>query len=126
MTNVELRLAGTDLLDDPSLRHGLVNLWQAEAETAGLESTALRASAAASATAAATTLAELSSGGDAYVAPGDHLPARPDPSCVHADRPTHVVPPSPTRSDRSFEAPARDDCLGNATLARSIGVQRVS
>jgi hypothetical protein len=36
ITNVELRLLGTDLLDDPSLRQGLVNLWSAEAEDAGL------------------------------------------------------------------------------------------
>ena len=37
MSNVTLILTGTDLLDDPSLRQGLVNLWVAEAETAGLE-----------------------------------------------------------------------------------------
>lgn len=34
---VELRLEGADLLDDPSLRQGLVNLWAAEADQAGLE-----------------------------------------------------------------------------------------
>ncbi len=37
ITNVELRLDGADLLDDPSLRQGLVNLWTAEADQAGLE-----------------------------------------------------------------------------------------
>lgn len=37
ITNVELRLDGCDLLDDPSLRQGLVNLWTAEADQAGLE-----------------------------------------------------------------------------------------
>lgn len=37
ITNVELRLNGADLLDDPSLRQGLVNLWSAEADQAGLE-----------------------------------------------------------------------------------------
>lgn len=37
ITNVELRLTGADLLDDPSLRQGLVNLWTAEADQAGLE-----------------------------------------------------------------------------------------
>ena len=36
ITTVELRLQGTDLLDDPALRQGLVNLWSAEAEEAGL------------------------------------------------------------------------------------------
>lgn len=34
---VELRLEGADLLDDPSLRQGLVNLWSAEADQAGLQ-----------------------------------------------------------------------------------------
>lgn len=37
ITTVELRLHGIDLLDDPFLREGLVNLWSAEADTAGLE-----------------------------------------------------------------------------------------
>lgn len=37
ITNVELRLEGADLLDDPSLRQGLVHLWTAEADQAGLE-----------------------------------------------------------------------------------------
>lgn len=36
LTNVELRLAGNDLLDEPSLRHGLLALWQAEVDNAGL------------------------------------------------------------------------------------------
>lgn len=35
-TSTELRLQGTDLLDDPALRRGLVSLWTAEAESAGL------------------------------------------------------------------------------------------
>ena len=34
--NLELRLRGTDLLTDPELRPGLVNLWAAEADQAGL------------------------------------------------------------------------------------------
>ena len=34
---VELRLEGADLLDDPSLRQGLINLWMAEADEAGLQ-----------------------------------------------------------------------------------------
>jgi hypothetical protein len=37
ITSVELCLNGVDLLDDPSLRQGLVNLWSAEVEQAGLE-----------------------------------------------------------------------------------------
>lgn len=37
VTTVELRLDGTDLLHDPALRQGLVHLWTAEADQAGLE-----------------------------------------------------------------------------------------
>ena len=37
ITNVELHLDGPDLIDDPDLRRGLVHLWQAEAEQAGLD-----------------------------------------------------------------------------------------
>lgn len=37
ITNLELRLRGTDLITDPSLRNGLVWLWAAEADQAGLE-----------------------------------------------------------------------------------------
>lgn len=41
VTTVELHLAGDDLIDDPDLRRGLVSLWRAEAETAGLDVDAL-------------------------------------------------------------------------------------
>lgn len=37
ITNIELCLHGADLLDDLSLRQGLVSLWSAEADQAGLE-----------------------------------------------------------------------------------------
>ena len=37
ITSVELCLSGGDLLDDPSLRQGLVGLWSAEVDDAGLE-----------------------------------------------------------------------------------------
>lgn len=36
ITNIELTVAG-DLLDDPALRQGLVHLWSAEADEAGLD-----------------------------------------------------------------------------------------
>lgn len=42
ISNVTLKLSGADLLDDPGLRQGLVNLWQAEAEEAGLQIATLR------------------------------------------------------------------------------------
>ncbi len=34
--NLELILPGADLISDPELRQGLLSLWQAEADTAGL------------------------------------------------------------------------------------------
>ena len=37
VANLELCLDGADLLDDPSLRQGLVHLWAGEADQAGLE-----------------------------------------------------------------------------------------
>ena len=37
ITNIELHLQGIDLLADASLRQGIVNLWTAEADQAGLE-----------------------------------------------------------------------------------------
>lgn len=37
VTTVELLLRGTDLVDDPELRCGLIALWHAEADTAGLD-----------------------------------------------------------------------------------------
>jgi hypothetical protein len=43
ITTVELCLNGADLIDDPSLRQGLVNLWSAEADQAGLEIRSLSA-----------------------------------------------------------------------------------
>jgi hypothetical protein len=36
VTSLELVLSGEDLLDEPALRRGLVRMWQAEAEAAGL------------------------------------------------------------------------------------------
>lgn len=42
ITSVELCLEGADLLDDPALRQGLVNLWSAEVDQAGLEIHALQ------------------------------------------------------------------------------------
>ena len=41
LTSFELHLTGSDLLADPALRRGLVGLWAAEAEAAGLRVDAL-------------------------------------------------------------------------------------
>lgn len=42
ITSIELCLQGDDLVSDPGLRQGLVRLWQAEAELAGLELSGVR------------------------------------------------------------------------------------
>jgi hypothetical protein len=68
VTNVELRLLGTDLLDDPSLRQGLVNLWSAEAEEAGLSIGTLNCiGEGVRDSHEGYTLAELIAGGEQYV-----------------------------------------------------------
>ncbi len=69
ITNVELRLRGSDLLDDPSLREGLVKLWSAEADQAGLEVHSIEQydGVAEYPPIDGLNLAELESGGRSYV-----------------------------------------------------------
>lgn len=69
ITNVELLLHGADLLDDPSLRQGLVNLWSAEADQAGLEIRAIEylGTGVRDSVGDGFALAELHSGGRQYV-----------------------------------------------------------
>lgn len=91
ITNIELRLTGCDLLEDPAMRQGLVHLWSAEADQAGLDVGSVRYVSSESSTLAsvhfggAVPLAEVDSGGQHYL-----LAARPnrpvDTICVKADR----------------------------------------
>ncbi|MDA2945087.1 MAG: hypothetical protein O3C33_05780 [Actinomycetota bacterium] len=69
ITTVSLELGGTDLIDDPSLRQGLVHLWVAEAEQAGLEVEDLSplGTGVRDMTGTGYALAELSSAGQPYV-----------------------------------------------------------
>jgi hypothetical protein len=86
--NVTLTLDGADLLDDPSLRQGLVNLWAAEAENAGLQIAAMHAiGTGVRDSSEGYALAELSSGGEQYVLRATLSPMRRDAVHVHADRP---------------------------------------
>jgi hypothetical protein len=86
--NVTLTLEGTDLLDDPSLRQGLVNLWAAEAESAGLEVSVLEAIGTGMRdSAGGYALADLSSGGDMYVLRANPCSSGRDAVIVHADQP---------------------------------------
>lgn len=78
ITNLELRLDGADLLQEPSLRQGLVSLWSAEADQAGLEVRSLIwfGDGVLNGNDGDVTLAELQSGGRTYL-----LRARPDVGC---------------------------------------------
>jgi hypothetical protein len=85
---VELLLEGSDLIDDPDLRQGLVHLWFAEAEQAGLEISAfhpiiggLRDSSE------GYVIAELNSAGQHYVLRAIHEPHSSGEIRVRADRP---------------------------------------
>ncbi len=82
---VELRLEGADLLDDPSLRQGLVNLWMAEADQAGLQirkidllGTGVRSGHDCFA------LAEMRAAGDHWLLTAMPDPTVPDMICVKA------------------------------------------
>lgn len=67
ISNVSLTLGGIDLLDDPNLRQGLLNLWIAEAETAGLQIGSMQAMGSGIPhDGNGYTLAELSSAGEPY------------------------------------------------------------
>lgn len=69
ITTVSLDLDGTDLIDDPSLRQGLVHLWTAEAEQAGLDVDDLNplGTGVRDVTGSGFALAELTSAGQLYV-----------------------------------------------------------
>ena len=86
--NVTLTLGGSDLLDDPSLRQGLVNLWAAEAESAGLQLASLHSiGTGVRDSSEGYALAELSSGGEQYVLRATRCISQYDAIVVHADRP---------------------------------------
>ena len=75
------------LLDDPSLRQGLVNLWAAEAESAGLQIASLHCiGTGVRDSSEGYALAELSSGGEQYVLRATRCIKQYDAIVVHADR----------------------------------------
>lgn len=67
ITTIELRLDGADLLDDPALRQGLVNLWAGEADQAGLEIRSLECLGTGVPDRTGFVLAELWAGNEQYV-----------------------------------------------------------
>ena len=86
LTTIVLNLTGADLLDDPDLRRGLVALWQAEADSAGLEVERLRPIGDGLRDSSDSwALAELTLGEQLYVVHAIKLPADPNTICVRAD-----------------------------------------
>jgi hypothetical protein len=89
ITNVELCLHGMDLFENPDLRRGLVALWQAEADQAGISMEALHPIGEGLRDSSDSwALAELTSGGEHYVVRAVRLPHEPEFIRVRADRPT--------------------------------------
>ncbi|MBA3288078.1 MAG: hypothetical protein H0U21_08670 [Acidimicrobiia bacterium] len=90
ITSVELHLAGRDLIDDAELRRGLVHLWQAEAEQAGLDVDSLEHRGTGECLDGESwALAALSSGGETYVVRA--VPWELDPAviCIRAEHPMY-------------------------------------
>lgn len=88
ITTVELLLAGNDLVDDPELRRGLLSLWQAEADTAGLEiDTIFPMGDGECDRPGCWCLGKLISGGEHYVLRAVHDPGDTDLVRVRAERP---------------------------------------
>lgn len=88
ITTVELCLQGTDLVDDPELRRGLVSLWHAEADTAGLDIDTMSAIGDGGGECdepGGWCLAELSAGGDRYVLRAVQLSHEPETVRVRAE-----------------------------------------
>jgi hypothetical protein len=88
ITSIELCLSGTDLFDEPYLRRGLVALWQAEADSAGLDVGGLHSIGDGLRDSSDSwALAELTAGDEHYVVRAIRLPNEPDLIRVRADRP---------------------------------------
>ena len=86
--NLSLRLGGTDLLDDPTLRQALVEMWRAEAESAGLQIGGIEYLGTGAASGdGGFALAELSSGGTTYVLRAKPCADNADEIAVMADLP---------------------------------------
>jgi hypothetical protein len=86
ITSLALHLDGPDLIDDPDLRRGLLNLWHAEAESAGLAVDGIRCLGTGQCDGGdGWSLAELSSGGQRYVVRALRSMDAPDRICVRAE-----------------------------------------
>jgi hypothetical protein len=85
VTNVELRLSGSDLMTEPDLRRGLLALWHAEADSAGLDVDALHPLGDGLRDSSDSwALAEMVAGGEHYVVRAFQAPGDPDTVRVSA------------------------------------------
>ena len=92
IANVTLTLEGTDLLEDPTLRQALVNLWAAEAESAGLEISAIHPiGTGVRDSSEGYAIAEMTSAGLHYVLRATRCPDTADAVLVHAQKPSRFV-----------------------------------
>jgi hypothetical protein len=88
--NVQLHLSGDDLLLDPDLRRGLVAMWRAEADVAGIAVDTVRCIGDGQPDSPESwALAELTTGGEHFVVRALVDPDCPGTVCVRADRPLH-------------------------------------
>jgi hypothetical protein len=88
VTTVELRLQGSDLVEQAELRRGLVHLWQAEADSAGLDVDALHPMGDGERDGnGCWALARLIAGGQEYVVTASQIPQEPGMVRVRADGP---------------------------------------
>lgn len=89
VTTVELLLDGRDLVDDPELRRGLISLWRAEADDAGLGIEAVHPLDRCEGRCNQQErwcLAELEAGGERYVLRAEQVTGAAFVVRVHADR----------------------------------------
>lgn len=88
VTTVELHLAGGDLIEDPELRRGLVHLWQAEAESAGLDVDGVRELGDGRVDDAGRwSLADVTTGGEHYVVRAMRSASDDGVICLRAEHP---------------------------------------
>lgn len=91
VTTVELCLEGSDLVEDAGLRRGLVHLWQAEADTAGLDVDALHPIGDGERDVdGCWALARLVAGGQEYVVRASQTAHDPATVRIHADGPVNA------------------------------------
>ncbi len=88
VTTLELTLRGLDLIEDPSLRRGLVAMWRAEAEQAGLDVDGLHPfGEGVLESTDRWALGEVQTGGNSYVLRATAAQHDSDVVSVRADRP---------------------------------------